>query len=147
MRRAGVEVCKSRPSGKLDRDVQATLEFHDEWQSEVFLPQCKTLHCVAAAIAGRAGLPWALTLHSDDPDYWAVVQSMPPQSSSGLEMCVFSSILSDLATRFGRQDAEIIPHGVSIPAIPVRYESCPFRVVLADVCGSSKSEFPSFSNL
>ncbi len=124
-------MCKSRPLGKLDHDVQATLEFLDEWQPEVFMPQCKTHHCVAAAIAGRAGLPSALTLHSDDPDYWAVVESLPPHSGSGLEVCVSSSILSDLATRFGQQDAEIIYYAVSILAIPARYESCPFRVVFS----------------
>jgi glycosyltransferase involved in cell wall biosynthesis len=127
--RAGVEVYKSRPSGRLDHDVQATLDFLDEWQPEVFLPQCKAHHYVAAAIAGREGLPWILTLHSDDPDYWAVVESLPPQSSSGMVVCVSRSILSDLDSRFGQQDAEMIPYGVSIPAVPARYESCPFRVV------------------
>jgi glycosyltransferase involved in cell wall biosynthesis len=46
-----------------------------------------------------------------------------------LEVCVSSSILSDFATRSGQQDIENIPYGVSIHAIPARYESCPFRVV------------------
>ena len=64
LRQGGIEIFKSPPTGSLRKDVNATLAFLNSWRPDVFLPQCKPHHYIAAAIAGRCGIPWGLTLHN-----------------------------------------------------------------------------------
>lgn len=113
---SGIPLFKSPPTGSLRRDTEATLAFLNHWRPDVFLPQCKAQHYIAAAIAGRAGLPWVFTLHSDDPDYWAVSESLPPTRHGGRSICVSQHIRASLANSGGESDAAVIPCGVSIPA-------------------------------
>jgi glycosyltransferase involved in cell wall biosynthesis len=129
LRNVGVEIFKSPQTQQLKKDVQATLTFLNAWQPDVFLPQCKTPHYVAAAIAGRCGLPWVLTLHSDDPDYWAVVESLPPQKSGGKTVCVSRHIQAQLFPHGGEANALVIPCGVAIPDRVTSHNIQPFRVV------------------
>jgi glycosyltransferase involved in cell wall biosynthesis len=129
LRTLGIEVFRSPPTGRLRSDVAATLAFLNAWRPDVFLPQCKVPHYVAAAIAGRAGLPWAFTLHSDDPDYWMVSTSLDPQHHGGRSVCVSRHIHDQLQRRTGESDALVIPCGVDLPATPTRYRSRPFQVV------------------
>jgi glycosyltransferase involved in cell wall biosynthesis len=109
--------------------VNATLAFLNIWRPDVFLPQCKPHHYIAAAIAGRCGLPWGLTLHSDDPDYWATASSLPPLRNGGKTICVSQHIQAELAQQGGESQAVVIPYGVSIPATTTHYNPHPFRVV------------------
>jgi glycosyltransferase involved in cell wall biosynthesis len=109
--------------------VNATLAFLNTWRPDVFLPQCKPHHYIAAAIAGRCGLPWGLTLHSDDPDYWATASSLPPLRNGGKTICVSQHIQAELAQQGGESQAVVIPYGVSIPATTTHYSTHPFRVV------------------
>lgn len=129
LREAGVETFKSPQTPHLKTDVQATLSFLNAWQPDVFLPQCKSPHYIAAAIAGRSGLPWVLTLHSDDPDYWAVLESLPPQGSGGKAVCVSRHIQAQLVHHGGEADALVIPCGVAIPDRAAIHHTRPFRVV------------------
>ena len=83
LRNGGIEIFKAPPTGSLRQDVNATLAFLNGWRPDVFLPQCKPHHYIAAAIAGRAGLPWVFTIQSDDPDYWAVIDRASPLTAMG----------------------------------------------------------------
>ena len=77
---AGIHISISPKQKNLAPDVRQTLAFLNDWQPSVFLPQCQSAHYVAAAIAGQQGLPWALTIHSDDPEYWAVARCLRPST-------------------------------------------------------------------
>jgi len=129
LRQGGIEIFKSPPTGSLRQDVNATLAFLNAWQPDVFLPQCKAPHFVAAAIAGRCGLPWGFTLHSDDPDYWAIAESLSPQKNGGQTICISKHIQAELSKKGGESQAVVIPCGVSIPATTTHYSAQPFRVV------------------
>ena len=129
MRQGGIEIFKSPPTGSLRQDVNATLAFLNAWRPDVFLPQCKAPHFVAAAIAGRCGLPWGFTLHSDDPDYWAIAESLPPQKHGGQTICISSHIQAELSKKGGESQAVVIPCGVSIPTATTHYSTHPFQVV------------------
>ncbi len=129
LQNGGIEIFKSPPTGSLRQDVNATLDFLNAWRPDVFLPQCKPHHYIAAAIAGRCGLPWGLTLHSDDPDYWATAASLPPLSNGGKTICVSQHIQARLAQQGGESQAVVIPYGVSIPATTTQYSDQPFHVV------------------
>jgi glycosyltransferase involved in cell wall biosynthesis len=131
MRQRGIEIYKAPPTGNLRKDVEATLAFLNHWRPDVFLPQCKPHHYIAAAIAGRCGLPWALTMHSDDPDYWATAASLPPLNNGGQTICVSQYIQAQLAQKGGESLARVIPYGVSIPATTTQYSAQPFRVVFS----------------
>lgn len=124
-----IEIFRSPATNNLRSDVSATLAFLNAWRPDVFLPQCKVPHYVAAAIAGRAGLPWAFTLHSDDPDYWMVSTCLDPQHHGGRSVCVSRHIHSELQRLTGESDALVIPYGVDVPATPTTYHSQPFQVV------------------
>jgi len=112
---SGIEISQSLPTGNLRKDIQTTLTFLNRWRPDVFLPQCKSQHYVAASIAGPCGLPWGFTLHSDDPDYWAVSESLSPAHYGGRSICVSRHIQASLSGRGGESDAAVIPYGVSIP--------------------------------
>ena len=83
--------------GSLPKDVYATLAFLNTWQLDVFLPQCKPHHYIAAAIAGRCGRPWGLILHCVDPGYWATASSLPPLRNGGKTICGSQHIQAQLA--------------------------------------------------
>lgn len=126
---ADISFWRARPSGNLRRDTKATVAFLNHWRPDVFLPQCKPQHYVAAAVAGRRGLPWGFTLHSDDPDYWGVIESLAPQRCNGRSICVSRHLQSTLAARGEERDAVVIPYGVSLPATHTHHRADPFHVV------------------
>lgn len=64
--------------------VLQTLNFLNTWNPTVFLPQCQATHYIAAAIAGRQGLPWALTVYSDEPQYWSVLKVINYDDQGGV---------------------------------------------------------------
>jgi len=125
----GITFSRAPASGSLRRDGQATLAFLNRWRPDVFLPQCQSPHYLAAAVAGRAGLPWGFTLHSDDPDYWGVIESLPPQRYGGHSICVSRHLRTCLEQRGEEGDAVVIPYGVSLPTTRTRYGAEPFQVV------------------
>lgn len=121
-----VEVVARR--GSLRADILQTLGFLDRYRPTLFLPQCLNAHYFAAAIAGKQGVPWALTMHSDDPDYWAIAEARPPESFGGKLVCV-SEHIADLATRRRfALDPIVIPYGVEIPDRKAAVNCRSFRV-------------------
>jgi glycosyltransferase involved in cell wall biosynthesis len=129
LRQGGIEVFKSPPTGSLRRDVDVTLAFLNTWRPDVFLPQCKPHHYIAAAIAGRAGLPWVFTIQSDDPDYWAVIDSFPPSRHGGRIVAVSRHIKAALEERADEINCMVIPPGVAIPSATAQGTWDSFEVI------------------
>ena len=131
LRQQGIEVFSTPRRSCLKDDVQDTLAFLNDWQPTVFLPQCKPAHYAAAALAGTWGLPWALTLHSDDPDYWATVRAFGGTRQGSSLVCVSRHIRDELNRRRCDRPARVIPYGVSIPVGPSVFRTDPFHVVFS----------------
>jgi colanic acid/amylovoran biosynthesis glycosyltransferase len=129
LRGQGADVFQSPRTNRLKRDVLNTLAFLNRWQPDVFLPQCEICHYIAAAVAGRQGLPWALTMHSDDPFYWAVYDHLHPLQNGGRVVSVSQHIQSEFALRHQAETSLLIPYGVLIPDRATTFQSAPFRVV------------------
>lgn len=131
LRQQGIEVFSAPRRRCLKEDVQETLAFLNQWQPTVFLPQCKPAHYAAAAQAGLRGLPWALTLHSDDPDYWATVGAFGGARYGSSQVCVSRHIRDELIRRRIEQPSNVIPCGVAIPANLTGFRNDPFHVVFS----------------
>jgi glycosyltransferase involved in cell wall biosynthesis len=129
LRQGGIEIFKSPPTGSLRKDVESTLAFLNAWRPDVFLPQCKPHHYVAAAIAGRAGLPWVFTIQSDDPDYWAVIDSLPPSRHGGCIVAVSRHIKATLEEKADEINCMVIPPGVAIPSVTAQGTRESFEVI------------------
>lgn len=128
LRNVDAEISIAAPARSLQADMRQTLAFLNRWQPTVFLPQCLPCHVLAAAIAGRQGLPWVFTFHSDDPDYWAAARAFPPSAHGGRTVCV-SRALAEQVRSSGLDDAPLlIPYGVSLPASRARFRHSPFRI-------------------
>lgn len=126
---AGVDVEVSRRTGNLETDVRTTLAFLERAQPTLFLPQCLKSNYFAAAITGLQGLPWALTMHSDDPDYWAIAKARPARMYGGTTVAVSEHIAQSLVTRGLDPRPLVIPYGVNVPDRTATYRSDPFRIV------------------
>jgi colanic acid/amylovoran biosynthesis glycosyltransferase len=129
VRQGGIEVFNSHPTGNLRKDVDATLAFLNIWRPDVFLPQCNPHHYIAAAIGGRAGLPWVFTIQSDDPDYWAVIDSLPPSRYGGRVVSVSRHIKATLEERADEINTMVIPPGVAIPSATAQGTRESFEVI------------------
>jgi colanic acid/amylovoran biosynthesis glycosyltransferase len=128
LRDAGVAVQTVVRGPTLRHDVAKTLKFLDDTRPSLFLPQCLTAHCVAAAIAGKKGLPWAFTVHSDDPDYWEQLEEVVPEATMGRTVCVSSHIASKVTSRQLDHRPITIPYGVEIPPLSTVSGDNEFRV-------------------
>ncbi|HOY28434.1 MAG TPA: glycosyltransferase family 4 protein [Flavobacteriales bacterium] len=129
LRAAGIHVELHPRSATIQEDIRGTLRFLEEHRPAVFLPQCLNAMYFAAAEAGAHGLPWLLTMHSDDPDYWEIAEALPPEEHGGNMVCV-SDYIAGLASKRGLAKApQVIPYGVEVPAAVVRSSTAPFRVV------------------
>ncbi|MCP9786175.1 glycosyltransferase family 4 protein [Cyanobium sp. N5-Cardenillas] len=131
LRRQGIDVFSTPRRTSLKEDIEDTLAFLNDWQPTVFLPQCKPAHYAAAALAGTRGLPWALTLHSDDPDYWATVRAFGESSQGSSLVCVSRHIRDELNRRHLDRPARVIPYGVSLPVGSSEFRKDPFQVVFS----------------
>ena len=129
MREAAIYVEVVPRARSLSSDVIQTVAFLNRVKPDIFLPQCLHSHFLAAAIAGDQGLPWALTLHSDDPDYWNIATLRPPKKHGGKLFCV-SDHIRHLAVRSGLDSSpSVIPCGVKVPVGTTAYNQKPFCVV------------------
>lgn len=131
LRRQGIEVFATPRRASLAADAQDTLAFLNHWRPTVFLPQCKPAHYAAAAQAGRRGLPWALSLHSDDPDYWATVAAFGGARQGSVLVCVSRHISEACTARGIDRPTRVIPYGVQVPATATDFRADPFRVVFS----------------
>jgi colanic acid/amylovoran biosynthesis glycosyltransferase len=129
LRTADVEVFL-QPQARYAKDsVLQTLDFLNTWRPTVFLPQCLATHFIAAVIAGRQGLPWALTVHSDDPQYWSILRLIRPAGSGGCTVCVSHYLAREVKRRGFDSDPLVIPCGVPLPAHQVHHNPNSFHVV------------------
>jgi colanic acid/amylovoran biosynthesis glycosyltransferase len=115
-----------------ETDVRGTLAFLNRHQPQVFLPQCREAMFYAATIAGQAGLAWGLTIHSDDPVYWAITEIVSPESNGGLMIGVSDYICQKAIQKGLVKQSQTIPCGVPIPGNTSTFSDKPFRVAF---CG------------
>jgi colanic acid/amylovoran biosynthesis glycosyltransferase len=129
LRDSGVFVHVVTRKNTVKEDILQTFSFLQQQQPTVFLPQCLNAHFYAAAIAGRRGLPWALTMHSDDPDYWDIAKARPPQKYGGKMVCVSNYLSRQIIEQGYDLNPHTIPCGVDIPAKTTFFNEAPFSVV------------------
>ncbi|MEO8614564.1 MAG: glycosyltransferase family 4 protein [Luteolibacter sp.] len=106
-----------------------TLRFLNREKPDVFLPQALPAPHFAAKLAGHQGLPWIFTLHSDDPEYWALAEGSAPARHEGVWVAVSERIALEARERFPHADVRIIPYGVEIPEQMSEWNEDRFRVV------------------
>lgn len=128
LRETGVRVISALQQKNLRGDVKQVVHFLQDCRPDAFLPQCRTAHYAAAALAGQQGLPWLLAIHSDDPDYWSVARWLPPRQWGGRTVAVSGRIRQRVLEMGFDPDPLEIPYGVVIPEIPASFGQAPFRV-------------------
>jgi colanic acid/amylovoran biosynthesis glycosyltransferase len=129
LQRLGIHIHSVSRTGSLEADTLQTLKFLNQVQPELFLPQCLHAHYVAAAHAGRQGLPWIFTMHSDDPDYWCVAETLTPETHGGSSVCVSNFLAQQLRQRVPVTHPQVIPCGIKLPRGQASFSDQPFRVV------------------
>lgn len=125
---AGVTVESIERGPTLQDDVHKTLTFLNRYRPSLFLPQCLSSHFIAASIAGRQGLPWAFTIHSDDPDYWNNIHETTPCNSMGRVVCVSEHIASLVREKQVDPNPFVIPYGVDVKTFEKSLPDDKFRV-------------------
>jgi colanic acid/amylovoran biosynthesis glycosyltransferase len=128
LNQAGITTSCVAKQSSIVEDVGNTLNFLNNWQPTVFLPQCLPAHFIAAAIAGRKGLPWALTVHSDDPQYWSILHVIRPPRHGGRTVCVSPYLAGEVQRLRFDNDPHIIPCGVLAPERCTIYPHDRFQV-------------------
>ncbi len=137
---AGVHVEIERKPAYTECGVRSTLAFLNRHRPQVFLPHCLEAMYYAAGIAGQAGLPWVVTLHSDDPVYWAIARAVAPEANGGLLVGVSEGICQQAAGKLGASRPRHIPYGVTLPGSSgrfARFSHEPFHVAF---CGRVEEE-------
>jgi colanic acid/amylovoran biosynthesis glycosyltransferase len=129
LQRLGIETHAVRRTGSLEADTRQTLQFLNRVQPDLFLPQCLHSHYLAAAHAGRQGLPWIFTMHSDDPDYWCVAEALTPETHGGSSVCVSQFLAQQLRHRLPATNPQVIPYGITLPTAQASFSDQPFHVV------------------
>ena len=129
LQRLGIETHAVLPTGTLVANTRQTLQFLNQVQSDLFLPQCLHSHYLAAAHAGRQGLPWIFTMHSDDPDYWCVAEALTPETHGGGSVCVSQFLAQQLRQRLPAINPQVISYGITLPTAQASFSDQPFRVV------------------
>jgi colanic acid/amylovoran biosynthesis glycosyltransferase len=129
---AGVTVEKTKKPYYTEDGMKKTLQFLNRQQPKIFIPQCLESMYYAAAFAGKVGLPWIYTIHSDDPVYWAIADAIQVEDHGGKTVGVSSHISQIVRQKRLSDMPETIPYGV--PTINQKAAFCdqPFRVVF---CG------------
>lgn len=121
---SGVPLPRTTREGVID-----TLEFLNRSKPLVFLPLSLPAPHFAARIAQDLGLPWIFTIHSDDPEYWALAESCAPQREHGVVVAVSEVIGAEARKRFPQADVRVIPYGVTVPTGRAIWNDEVFRVV------------------
>ncbi|MFM7642893.1 MAG: glycosyltransferase family 4 protein, partial [Cyanobium sp.] len=82
-----------------------------------------------ATHAGRQGLPWIFTMHSDDPDDWCLAEALTPETRGGSSVCVSQFLAQQLRQRLPATNPQVIPCGITLPTAQASFADQPFRVV------------------
>lgn len=112
-----------------ERFVRLTLEFLNRHTPQLFLPNCRNSFYFAARIAGRQGLPWVFTVHSDDPLFWDVAQAIQVKANNGAVVGVSGYIGEQAVVRKLDNSPRVIPYGVPVSNQSTSFSDEPFRVV------------------
>jgi glycosyltransferase involved in cell wall biosynthesis len=111
--------------------VRQVLQFINKTRPSCFFPHCLPEFYFAAHWLGAQGLPWAFTFHSDDPEYWALAESIQPQSNCATWVTVSEYLAEKLASKFPNANIRIIPYGVRVPDTRASWNPDRFRVVFS----------------
>lgn len=131
LRQAGIPVEIELRSSYIEGDIHGTLAFLNRHQPQVFIPQCLEAMYYTAGIASRAGLPWAMTFHSDDPVYWAIAETIPPETNGGLMIGVSDYIWQKIIEKRLANHPLTIPCGVPLPHHRAFFSNSPFRIAFS----------------
>lgn len=131
LREAGISVEIEIRSVFTEKGARNTFTFLNRHQPQVFLPQCLREMHHAARIAGRAGLPWAFIMHSDDPLYWEIAETIPVESSGGMFIGVSNYLCQQAVQRRLTRHPQVMPYGVPIPENTASFSDVPFRVAFS----------------
>jgi glycosyltransferase involved in cell wall biosynthesis len=110
-------------------DVKNTLIWLNSIKPDVFLPQCLHTHYIAATMAGRQGMPWVSTIHSDDPDYWYIVNVLKPWENNGYMVSVSNFITSEIKKNYDVKTISTIPCGTKITENRTSWNPIKFRII------------------
>lgn len=102
-------------------DIFAVLKWLNFIKPDIFLPQCLHSNYIAASIAGKQGLPWIFTFHSDDPEYWVISDLLNPLSNNALTVCVSKYLKKRLDPENNKLNIRFIPYGVVNSSFKVKY--------------------------
>lgn len=131
LRQVGIPVEIELRSAYTEPNIRGTLAFLNRNQPQIFLPQCLESSFYAAGIAAQAGLPWTMTIHSDDPVYWAIAETLPPEANAGLMVGVSDYICQKAIQKKFVKHPQTIPYGVPTPQNSALFSSTPFRVAFS----------------
>lgn len=131
LRQAGIPVEIEPRFLYIEDDICGILRFLNRHQPQIFLPQCLIANYYGAKLAAQSGLPWALTIHSDDPVYWAIAEATSPEVNSGSVIGVSDFICQKAIAQGFTQTPQSIPYGVSIPSDQASFSEAPFRVAFS----------------
>jgi glycosyltransferase involved in cell wall biosynthesis len=109
--------------------VREVLHHLNRVKPSVFLPHSLPSLHFSARIAQKSGLPWIFTIHSDDPEYWALADTCGPDRLTGAWVAVSEAIANEARIRYPAADVRFIPYGVRIPDLQSNWNSDRFRVV------------------
>ena len=109
----GVRVQEVKRPDYMEDRVRQVLDFLEDEQPAIFVPQSLFEGFYAGRIAGKAGLPWIMTLHSDEEDYWKPLAAVRPERCRGSVVAVSKTIGEKAADYSSRLNVEVIPYGVS----------------------------------
>lgn len=121
LHRLGIETHAVRRVDTFEADTRQILQFLNQVQPDLFLPQCLHAHYLAAAHAGRQGLPWIFTMHSDDPDYWCVAEALIPEIDGGNSVCVSYFLAQQLCQSLPATTSQVIPCIITLPDSQARF--------------------------
>lgn len=106
-----------------------TLQALNTQKPQVFLPQCLPALHFTAHYAASLGLPWVFTMHSDDPDYWALADLVGPTKDSGSWVVVSEFLKDECLAKYPNVDIRVIPYGVPVASRIAKWHPERFRIV------------------
>lgn len=108
--------------------VRKILDFLNRHRPQIFVPNCRNILYFAAKIAGRQGLAWLFTVHSDDPLFWSVAQATQARFARGSYVAVSGHIGQLLREKQLDQQPCVIPYGVPLSSEITTFSDRSFNV-------------------
>lgn len=135
---AGVDVTLTKVKSYSEDGVKTILKWLNKKQPTIFLPQCSYHGYLAAQVAGKAGLPWVYTIHSDDDFYWNTLSLLTPHQYGGHIVSVSKRIETLVREKnVPALQSSLIPYGMPIPNKTAELNQETFTIVY---CGRLQEE-------